>query len=285
MGTAFENLRETHELGLATREWAVCTPGAPGFGHNHRRVVGFTEAEAGYRFVRHDPPFVAVIVTEQGEGVVWLDGRWQPCPPDHAYIMPAHSFCAYHLRPGANWRLHWVIHFEPAQLNGVPPGSPPRLVPCEATGLRHAIEGLCREHTARAEPAVLGLWGSLVDRLTQRLLDPRELDPRLDRLWAQVHENIGASWDMRRLARTAGTSPENLRRLCQRHLGRPPMAQLAALRMQSATGALLHTNEKLESLAARFGYADAFAFSAAFKRVMGSSPRQFRSRGTVAAGT
>lgn len=278
MGASIENLRETHELGPDTREWIACTPGARGFGEPHQRIAGFTEARAGYRFVRHNPAFVAVIVTERGEGMVSIGDDWRPCPAGHAYIMPAHTGCAYHIAPGGEWRLHWVIHFEPARLTGVPPGSPPRLVRSETSSFCQAVEGLCREHAARAEPAVLGLWGSLVDRLTQRLIDPQEIDPRLDRLWTRVHEHIGGDWDMPRLARTAGMSAENLRRLCLRHLGRPPMAHLAQIRMQSAAGVLLHSNEKLESLAARLGYGDPFAFSTAFKRAMGVSPRQFRTR-------
>jgi AraC-like DNA-binding protein len=277
MGDPLENLRETHQLGPATREWLVSTPGAPGFGAPHQRVVGFTEARAGFRFVRHNPPFATLLMTERGAGLVAVDGEWRACPADHAYLMPAHSRCGYHIRPGDTWRLHWVIHFEPARLPGVPAGTPPSLIRCKAGGLRRAIEELCHEHSGRAEPALLSLWGSLVDRLTQRVLDPQTLDPRLEQLWARVHEDIGSPWDMPRLARTAGMSPENLRRLCLRHFGRPPMAHLAQIRMQFAAGVLLHTGEKLESLAARLGYGDAFAFSTAFKRIMGCSPRAFRS--------
>ncbi|HLP06755.1 MAG TPA: AraC family transcriptional regulator [Opitutaceae bacterium] len=284
MGALIENLRETHQLGASTREWLVSDSAAPGFGAPHQRVVGHTEARAGYHFVRHDPAFTTLLITEHGEGLVALDDAWVPCPADHAYLMPAHSAAAYRIRSGTTWRLHWVIHFEPARLPGLPPGSPPRLVRCEAAGLRRAIEELCREHSGRAEPSVLGLWGSLVDRLTQRLLDPQALDPRLDRLWARVHDDIGSPWDMDRLARAAAMSPENLRRLCVRQLGRPPMAHLAQLRMQAAAAALLHSNEKLDALAARFGYGDAFAFSTAFKRIMGRSPRQFRAKGEAARG-
>lgn len=281
MGAPTENLRETHELGSKTREWLVSTPQAPGFGAPHQRVAGFTEARAGYRFVRRDPAFATVLITERGEGRVLLDGQWRPCPADHAYLMPAHSVGAYHIAPGKSWRLHWVIHFEPGLLPSLPPGGVPRLIPCEATGLRHAIEGLCREQASQAESAVIGLWGSLIDRLFQRMIDPAATDQRLARLWSKVHDNIGDPWDLPRLARTAGMSEENLRRLCVRDLGHPPMAHLTQMRMQAAMGLLLHSGEKLDSLAARLGYTDAFAFSTAFKRVLGSSPRGFRTKASA----
>ena len=78
------------------------------------------------------------------------------------------------------------------------------------------------------------------------------------------------------MALCAGMSEENLRRLCLRLHQRAPMAQLTWMRMQTAADILAHSEGKLGELAARLGYADAFAFSTAFKRVMGRSPREFR---------
>ena len=282
MRVAIETLRETHQLGPDTREWVVSTPRAGGFGAVHQRVVGFTEARTGYGFVRHNPPFAALVVTESGEGLAAVDGAWVPCPAGHAYLMPAHSRCAYHIRPGHAWRLHWAVYFEPARLPGLEPGTPPRLVACDAAGLRHAIEGFCREHSGRAEPAALALWGDLTDHLVRRLVAPDRSDERLERLWTVVREDLGAPWDMPRLARAAGMSEENLRRLCLRHLGRPPGAHLTHLRMQAAAGLLLHTGEKLEAVATRLGYADAFGFGTAFKRTMGVAPGAYRARARAA---
>lgn len=282
MLVALENLRETHQLGPDTREWVVSTPRATGFGAAHQRVIGHTEAHAGYTFVRQNPPFAALIVTEEGEGLAAVDGAWRPCPPNHAYLMPPHSRCAYHIRPGCAWRLHWAIYFAPARLPGLEPGGPPRLIPCEAAGLRHAIEGFCREHSGRAEPAVLSMWGDLTDHLVRRIIDPDTTDERLERLWAQVRDTLAAPWDIPRLARAAGMSEENLRRLCRRHLGRPPGTHLTHLRMQAAAGLLLHTGEKLEAVAARLGYADAFSFGTAFKRTMGIAPGAYRAQARAA---
>ena len=90
---------------------------------------------------------------------------------------------------------------------------------------------------------------------------------------------LAAAWDLTRMARCAGVSEESLRRLCQRYLKRSPMAQLTRMRMQAAADILRYTDEKLASVALRLGYADAFSFSAAFKRTMGRSPQTFRKRG------
>jgi AraC-like DNA-binding protein len=46
--------------------------------------------------------------------------------------------------------------------------------------------------------------------------------------------------------------------------------------MNTAADMLCHTPEKVVSVAARVGYGDAFAFSTAFKREMGTPPKRFR---------
>jgi AraC-like DNA-binding protein len=48
------------------------------------------------------------------------------------------------------------------------------------------------------------------------------------------------------------------------------------LRMLRAEEVLRNTNYALKSIAPNIGYANAFAFSSAFKRHAGTSPKQYR---------
>lgn len=282
MRVSVKDLREIHQLGPATREWMVAGERAARTGAKCARFTGFTEAERGYRFERLAPPFSMVLVTESGEGLVLVDGEWRPCPAGFAYITAPRAPSAYHIKPGlGTWRLHWSIYGEECLLPSVPPGAPPRLVPVEATGFRHAVEGYCHEKGARGDPGVLGLWAALVDHAVWRMLDAEQGDPRLDRLWLAVRQDIGGEWTLRRMAREAGLSEESLRRLCQKHLQCSPMAHLARLRMAAAADFLRHTGEKLEALATRLGYSDAFAFSTAFRRVWGMPPSRYREKNSL----
>jgi AraC-like DNA-binding protein len=278
-----KNLCEIHSLGPATREWMVSHLQSPGLAATSISFAGFTEARAGYTFVRHDPPFSAVIVTAAGEGEVLIDGRWARCPTGQAYVMPPRALNAYHIRPGRRWRLHWAIYPEAVRLPTLDAGRPPRLGPVSAPGFRLAIEGMWFENSGRADQAVVGYWATIAHRMVLRMLEAGERDSRLDRLWLAVGENIGGAWDLRRLAACAGMSQESLRRLCLRQVGRPPLSHLTRLRMNTAADILSHTEEKVASVAARVGYADAFAFSTAFKREMGLSPKRFRAVNRPAA--
>lgn len=282
MRVSINDLREIHELGNATREWVVASERIGDRGVEHNRFIGYTEAGPNYRFVRQAPDFAMVLVTESGEGLVWVDGRWKPCTAGHAYITAPRAPHAYHIKPGGRrWRLHWAIYREQSLLPSLGPGVSPRLLQVEATGFRHAVEGFCHEKSSRADPSVLSLWAALIDRAMLRLLDADDGDPRLDRLWLAVREDFGAEWTLGRMARCVGLSEESLRRLCQQHLGHSPMAQCTRLRMQAAADILRHSNAKLESLAARFGYADAFSFSTAFRRVWGVPPSHYRAQSRV----
>lgn len=276
MGAILKELRETHLLGKATREWLVSYGRESARGLAYSCIAGFTEARAGYRFVRHHPPFSMILVGEEGLGRVWLDGQWRECPAGHAYITAPHAAHAYHIAPGHRWRLHWIVYGEAVDPLKLAVGQAPQLVPVDATGLRHAIEGLCHEHAGRRDTGVTATWVTLVDRLAARIVAAKHRDPRLERLWSTVRQDIGGGWDLQRMAHVAGMGEENLRRLCRREVRCSPGAHLTALRMQVAAEALLHTGEKIQSIATRMGYGDPFAFSTAFKRVLGHSPLHHR---------
>lgn len=276
MGGIPKELRETHSLGPKTREWMVSSRQVPGFGATHTRIAGFSEARAGYEFVRFSPAFSVILITERGEGRALVDGAWQRFPAGYAYVTAPRALNAYHIAPGSRWRLHWVIYEESARLPTVEPGRKPRLIPVDGTGFRLAVEGLCDENAGKADPGVMKYWAALVDRMVWRILESEMEEPRLNQLWLAVREDVAGAWDLRRMARRVGMSEENLRRLCHRHVHRSPMAHLTRLRMLAAADLLCHSQEKISSIAARIGYGDGFAFSTAFKREMGMCPQQFR---------
>jgi AraC-like DNA-binding protein len=278
MGEILKNLREIHSLGPATREWLVSHLQAPGLGATPINFAGFTEARRGYEFVRHNSAFSQILVSAEGEGEVLIDGAWTRCPAGQAYVAAPRALTAYHIRPGRRWRLHWAIYPESANLPTLEAGQQPRLVAVSTPGFRLAVEGMCYENAGKADQAVVGYWATIVHRMVLRILESNVGDPRLDRLWLTIGEDIGGAWDLRRMAKYAGMSQESLRRLCLRHIGRPPLSHLTHLRMFFAADLLSCTREKIASIAARVGYGDAFAFSNAFKREMGLPPSRYRSR-------
>ncbi|MFI9789651.1 helix-turn-helix transcriptional regulator [Streptomyces leeuwenhoekii] len=59
-------------------------------------------------------------------------------------------------------------------------------------------------------------------------------------------------------------------------VGEPPMAYLASWRIALAADLLRRTDHTVDTIARKVGYANAFALSAAFKRLRGTRPSDHR---------
>ncbi len=99
---------------------------------------------------------------------------------------------------------------------------------------------------------------------------------RLDALWRLVDGDLAHPWNLAELARKAGVSDEHLRRLAQPEVGRSPFRHVTWLRLTRASTLLQTTRMKLEEIAQRVGYGDAFSFSVAYSRWFGAPPSVMR---------
>jgi AraC-like DNA-binding protein len=102
-------------------------------------------------------------------------------------------------------------------------------------------------------------------------------DPVVSRALQLIHDDPGASWTLESLAQQSGSSRSALSRRFSRALGEPPMGYLTCWRLCLASDLLQKTDAPLASVAARVGYANPYAFSAAFHRSYGVRPGRYRS--------
>ncbi|MFF5261149.1 AraC family transcriptional regulator [Actinomadura viridis] len=91
-----------------------------------------------------------------------------------------------------------------------------------------------------------------------------------------VHEAPERPWSLASLAGQAGVSRTTLAKRFTEVVGEPPLSYLTDLRMAMAADLLAGSSATVAAVAHRVGYADAFGFSAAFKRVRGVSPTAYR---------
>jgi AraC-like DNA-binding protein len=124
-----------------------------------------------------------------------------------------------------------------------------------ATILRRQVEGMLAKHPASGSDdeavALASLWSRVVDR------------PR-------------GPWDAQDLASALGVSRTTLYRMVKRQHGTSPAKLVERLRMDTACRLLSESRLSIEVIADQVGYANAFSFSAAFKRVVGEPPSLFR---------
>jgi AraC-like DNA-binding protein len=92
---------------------------------------------------------------------------------------------------------------------------------------------------------------------------------------AAMHAQPERKWTLEALARIAGMSRSSFAVRFKRTVGEPAMDYLTRWRMIVASDRLANRGMPIAVVAPLVGYESEGAFGAAFKRVMGYSPKQF----------
>ena len=94
---------------------------------------------------------------------------------------------------------------------------------------------------------------------------------------ASIHNDPGSPWTLQSLAERVGMSRSVFARRFRETVGATPMEYLTRWRMLLAANRLKNSGEGLSAIAQSLNYESESAFSKAFRRVMGQSPRQYTS--------
>jgi len=90
-----------------------------------------------------------------------------------------------------------------------------------------------------------------------------------------MHGEPARSWTLQELAQHVGMSRSSFALKFKETVGEPPMEYLTRWRMLLAGDRLENSGDPVSVIALSLGYESESAFSTAFKRVMGCSPRQY----------
>ena len=101
-------------------------------------------------------------------------------------------------------------------------------------------------------------------------------DPAIGEALRLLHTDPAHPWTVAELAAKAGLSRAGFAARFATVVGEPPITYLTGWRMTLAADLLRDTEETVAAVAREVGYADAFAFSVAFKRARGVSPSTWR---------
>ena len=103
-------------------------------------------------------------------------------------------------------------------------------------------------------------------------------EPFVGRALTALHRSPARAWTLELLAHEVGLSRSALAERFTEYVGQPPMQYLANWRMQLAANDLRSTIDGVATIADRVGYESEAAFSRAFKKAVGTSPREWRKR-------
>jgi len=287
MGGALKNIRQTFVIGRGSRERfvAVRAPLAAPLRVIGVEMSGLSDLGAGYRVGRPDPGYHVVIYALAGRGRFVAAGGEHLLRAGEVMVLPAHGPHAYR-SVGSRWRIAW-FHLMDTDAWRELRTSGPTVRPSDfVTRIEACMEGLLAEALlpdAGAERAAR-LHCELVATYLQRELEPAEPPAARARrrelwaLWDRVNSDLARAWTVADLAREIHVSPVQCHRLCARYAGTRPMEMVTRLRMLRAEELLRSADMPIKQIAPLVGYSNQFAFSVAFKRHAGHSPRAFRDR-------
>lgn len=267
MGRMPPHLCEIHHIGKDTREFLIHPAQCPALRRHRMILAGISMAASDFQFARPQPQMFQILIAFRGMGRVWLD-KWVRVRPGAVYVTPPGVYHAYEAIRG--WEIGWVIYENRFGASYI---KKPELREIDPLPLECILRGLHREASLHQDLRKLESWADLLHDYSREIISPAPRS-RLRPLWELVRMKPAQPWSLDTLALSQGIGPEQLRRLCHQETGYSPMQYVARLRMEAAVY-LLRAGYKVEAAAHAVGYENSFAFSVAFKRIMGNSPSRF----------
>jgi AraC-like DNA-binding protein len=273
-------MQEATVDGPRSRRWVVEARQCGALAVHRIARLGIDEAVTPYRRVRMSPEGSFVLACVSGRGRMLLEGKWQRVRPGMVCLAPPRVLNAFFAEGKEPWVFAWVRYDEPVFLSPVVGAASPVVLTGDGRQLVRVVEGFREEWDGGRDGAMVHHWLELMQGLVKRWSRPWwRGEPRVAALWAKVQEHLQRDWTLDELASRCHCSAEHLRRLCVRELGRSPMQHLTSLRMDLARRLLETTEDKLEVVAERVGYANAAIFCRVFKRWVGVAPGEYRGSG------
>ena len=270
--------KETTIDGRRTQRWSLDARQCAEFAAHRIAWLGIDTVFSPYSRVRLAPSGSFLLACLEGEGRVWLEGDWKRVAAGAVCLAPPRVLNAFHAVPQHRWIFAWVRYEEPASVQPLVGANSPLRLAQGAEEFGRIVAGLRAEWEGERDLALVRQWVSLVHGFARRLARPWRSESRINALWQTVARDLAADWKLTSLAAAGALSPEHLRRLCHRELGRTPMEHVTYMRIQRAQELLESSDEKLDALAPQVGYHSAVVFSRAFVRISGMTPSQYRER-------
>ena len=146
--------------------------------------------------------------------------------------------------------------------------------------LAHEMEQECNEQQPGNEVALRAKLLELMVYLSRAYTNSDATEAhallRVGNVIGALENNFQDDWKLDSLLKIAHMSSSNLMRVFRKATGQTPIEYLVRLRINKAMELLHNTDQTITQIAMEVGFNDSNYFTRQFQRIVGESPRQFR---------
>lgn len=249
--------------------------------------------KALHHYRRRDPPIDQYVFIYCIDGTGWfeLNGTKYEVTENQYFILPPgvpHTYAASDDNP---WTIYWV-HFKGTQAKNfvAHDPSPQTIAPSLDSRIAHRInlfeevfttlnDSFGMENIRYAVSAFHYFLESMRYFKLYRKVGNQKHDS--DVIESTVHyleENIERHLSLEEIADYSGFSPSYLSAMFRKRTGYSPLTYFNLLKIRKACELLDTTEMKMNQISFKLGFEDQFYFSRLFSKIMGMSPKAYRSQ-------
>ena len=254
--------------------------------------IGYYPHAAHHYRERLDPISQYVFIyCVDGSGWYEVGGKRYRVTADQYFILPAGEAHRYGADEETPWTIYWM-HFGGPLASYYADGTtePKSIGVDEDSRIRYRIglfdeifNSLARSYDIESIRYAMSVFHHYLASL--RYIDrfrgvaaSAPFRDTADRIKHFLEENIGRHLTLDDIAEYVHLSPSRMSALFRQATGHSPMAYFNLLKIRCACGYLDTTDMTLTQIACRLGIEDPFYFSRLFTKIMGVSPKRYRSR-------
>ncbi len=231
-----------------------------------------------WRLADLSAPYWRLYWHDRTGGSVSMAGKWVPLGPEEIVLIPPGTDYASHsTRPFGQVYVHFSTE---SRYTGSLSDAIIRPVRSEHRALiEQLVQGLSqpeKNEPVRLSSCSHALVHLVLSTVPETMWRRRPNDPRINAAVDRIHAHYPSHLPNTTLAELAGMHPNAFIRLFREAIGQTPSQYLLHLRIDEAGALLHHSAHGIDEIAERTGFYDRFHFSRAFKKIIGSTPAQFR---------